>query len=190
MGTNQVNPLEFEKLENRPLNKNRKKREMVILPREVRTSDGTVQNVVTMSCGLGARCFNFSCVILDLAANQTAVIRIASRLWNATLVEDYAYGVNYVVIKSNAEIRLDPTLNIQQSRHNDYFSVETKAIPDVTLLPPREVSWWWLIIAVLLGLILLALLILFLWKVGFFKRKKPEYMRADTDDKDNLNYNR
>ncbi len=112
------------------------------------------------------------------------VIRIASRLWNATLVEDYAYGVNYVVIKSNAEIRLDPTLNIRQERHNDYFSVsssinldlytieiciwkkvETKAIPDVTLLPPREVSWWWLIIAVLLGLILLALLILILWKV-------------------------
>lgn len=51
------------------------------------------------------------------------VIRIASRLWNATLVEDYAYGVNYVVIKSNAEIRLDPTLNIKQDRHNDFFAV-------------------------------------------------------------------
>jgi len=49
---------------------------MVILPQEVRSSDGTVQNVVTMSCGpgsSGARCFSFNCVILDLAANQTAV---------------------------------------------------------------------------------------------------------------------
>jgi integrin alpha 7 len=188
MGPNQVNPLNFNKLsDTKSSNKARRKREMVILPREVRASDGTIQNVVTMSCGSGARCFNFNCVILDLAANQTAVIRIASRLWNATLVEDYAYGVNYVVIKSNAEIRLDPTLNIRQERHNDYFSVETKAIPDVTLLPPREVSWWWLIVAVLLGLILLALLILFLWKVGFFKRKKPGYTPAPTDDKDNLN---
>lgn len=53
--------------------KSRRKREMVILPREVRAPDGTIQNVVTMSCSAGARCFNFSCVILDLAANQTAV---------------------------------------------------------------------------------------------------------------------
>ena len=53
--------------------KSRRKREMVILPREVRASDGSIQNVVTMNCGSGARCFNFSCVILDLAANQTAV---------------------------------------------------------------------------------------------------------------------
>jgi len=184
MGPEQVNPLDFDKMPENRGTKTRRKREMVVLPREVRTSDGSIQNVVTMSCGSGARCFNFTCVVLDLAANQTAVIRIASRLWNATLVEDYAFGVNYVVIKSNAEIRLDPTLNIQQNRHNDFFSVETKAIPDVTLLLPREVSWWWLIIAVLLGLILLALLILILYKVGFFKRKKPGYMAANTDDKD------
>jgi len=172
--------------------KSRKKREMIILPRQVKASDGSIQHVVSMSCGSGARCFNFTCVILDLAANQTAVIRIPARLWNATLVEDYAYGVNYVIVKSNAEIRLDPNLNIRQERHNDYFSVETRAIPDVTLLSGKEVSIWVIIIAVLLGLILLSCLILLLWKVGFFQRKKHPsdhaYMAASTEDKDLQSY--
>lgn len=75
-------------------------------------------------------CFFKALDILDICFinYDFQVIRIASRLWNATLVEDYAYGVNYVVIKSNAEIRLDPTLNIQQNRINDFFSVRIDSL--------------------------------------------------------------
>ncbi|CAG2111788.1 unnamed protein product, partial [Medioppia subpectinata] len=85
MGPNQVNPLDFDinseynsVVDNVPMpesrgSKSRRKREMIVLPREVRASDGSIQNVVSMSCGSGARCFNFTCVVLDLAANQTAV---------------------------------------------------------------------------------------------------------------------
>lgn len=82
-----------------------------------------IHNRFVQGCKRGsARCLNFTCVILDLAANQTAVIKIKARLWNSTLVEDYAYGVNQVHIISNAEIRLDPLLNIKQYRVDDDYS--------------------------------------------------------------------
>ncbi|CAG2111789.1 unnamed protein product, partial [Medioppia subpectinata] len=62
MGPNQVNPLDFDinseynsvvdnvpKMPESRGSKSRRKREMIVLPREVRASDGSIQNVVSMS---------------------------------------------------------------------------------------------------------------------------------------------
>lgn len=36
--------------------------------------------------------------------------------------------------------------------------------------------WWYIVLAVLAGILLLILLIYLLWKLGFFNRKRPDFM--------------
>ncbi|EJW84018.1 hypothetical protein WUBG_05070, partial [Wuchereria bancrofti] len=42
----------------------------------------------------------------------------------------------------------------------------------------RGVPWWLYLIAILIGLVILALLILCLWRCGFFKRHRPPTEQA------------
>ncbi|RWS05411.1 integrin alpha-ps-like protein, partial [Dinothrombium tinctorium] len=168
----------------------RVKREMVVMPEKIE-EDGKIQNIVTFDCERGtAKCFTFTCFINDLRADQSAIVKIRARLWNPTFVEDYAHGVSQVHIISHAKIRLDPVLDIVQDRSNDYASAKTKAIPDLPSLPPEGPPLWVIILAIFLGILLLLIVIYILWKIGFFKRKKPAkgYMPANTDDKDFNSY--
>ncbi|KAI1301767.1 Integrin alpha-PS1 [Halotydeus destructor] len=187
----QLNPLglrkkmsEYSTSESAPYVK-RSKREVVVLPEEVR-EDGKTQQIVTMDClRRTAKCFKFSCYLVNLKAEQTAVIKLRARLWNSTFVEDYASGVNQVHINSHAKIKIDSALDIKQQRlDNDYAIAKTKAYPDLPLLPGQEAPLWIIIVAVLLGILLLIVLIAILWKLGFFERKKYGYVATDTDDKD------
>lgn len=136
--------------------------------------EGIRQNIVSMSCDhKTARCVRFSCFLSDLRANTTAVIKLRSRLWNSTLIEDYAHGVTLVQISSHAFIKLDSALDIRQTRiDNDATVAITNAYPDTLSLPPPEAPLWAYIIAIIVGIILLVVLILILWKLGFFERKK------------------
>jgi len=175
---------------NRPKREGRDKREVVVLPEEIR-EDGKTQQIVTMDClRRTARCFKFSCYLVDLKADQTAVIKLRARLWNSTFVEDYASGVNQVHINSHAKIKIDAALDIKQQRlDNDYAIAKTKAYPDLPLLPAQEAPLWIIILAVILGILLLVVLVLILWKLGFFERKKYGHIPVDSDDKDYSNYN-
>jgi hypothetical protein len=197
MGPGMVNPLglrkkslEYASTTSAPYSKKgRSKREVVVLPEEVR-EDGKTQHIVTMDCRRNtARCYRFSCYISELRAEQTAVIKIRARLWNGTFVEDYASGVNQVHINSHAKIKIDTALDIKQQRlDNDQAIAKTKAYPDLPLLPPQDAPLWIIILAIVLGLLLLIVLILILWKLGFFKRKKYGYIATETDDKEINSY--
>ncbi|RWS30057.1 integrin alpha-ps-like protein [Leptotrombidium deliense] len=163
---------------------------MVVLPEKIE-EDGKIQNIVILDCKRGtAKCYEFSCFVNNLRAGQNAVVKIRARLWNPTFVEDYAHGINQVHIVSHASLKLDPILDIEQKKDNDFASAKTKAIPDLPSLPAKGPSWWIILLAILLGIFLLLIVIFILWKIGFFKRRKPVdgYMPADTDDKDIHSY--
>lgn len=36
--------------------------------------------------------------------------------------------------------------------------------------------WWYIVLAVLAGILLLTLLIYLLWKLGFFNRRRPDFL--------------
>lgn len=145
----------------------RPKRELAAVAEELK-EDGKLQNIVTFDCyKKTAKCSRFSCFITDLKADQIAVVRLRARLWNATFVEDYAYGVNQVHIHSHARVKIDSALDIRQNRlDNDHAFAKTKAYPDLPHLPPQNAPLWAYVLATILGLLLLVVLIGILWKVS------------------------
>nr|CAD7203492.1 unnamed protein product [Timema douglasi] len=129
-----------------------------------------------MNCLLGtAKCIKFNCTLFNLKKDHSATIKIQARLWNSTLVEDYP-KVNQVNITSRAKIHLPESLNIRQTNtQDDEAYVVTTAFPDlIDQQEPEAVPIWIIVVAVVAGLLLLILLTLVLWKLGFFKRRRPD----------------
>ncbi|XP_014210649.1 integrin alpha-PS1 [Copidosoma floridanum] len=151
--------------------------EKVVTTRIVVDKDGHRRHVVTMNCKAGtAKCFEITCSIVNLQKKEEATIIIKARLWNSTLAEDYP-KVDRVNIASSAKIIIPPNVVIQQNNLTD-DSAEAITIAEPDLLDqqePEPVPIWIIIVAVVAGLLLLILLTLILWKIGFFKRRRPDH---------------
>uniref|UniRef100_A0A672SFT0 Integrin subunit alpha 6 n=1 Tax=Sinocyclocheilus grahami TaxID=75366 RepID=A0A672SFT0_SINGR len=128
-----------------------------------------------LSCSGDARCVEIKCPLQGL--DSTAVIILKSRLWNSTFLEDYV-SYNYLDIIVKASISLDVSAkNIVLK--NPETQVRLTVFPETTVTPFGGVPWWIILVAVLAGILMLALLVLLLWKCGFFKRaQKDEYDAA------------
>jgi integrin alpha 7 len=142
---------------------------------DVRKMIQSSANVVTLDCDQkSARCYTFNCSLGELKPGRSFVIRIRSRLWNSTFLEDYP-DVDAVVIYSKAEVKIDPELNIKQtSMDNDVLKIMTTATPEAQ--EPARVPIWVIIVSVVAGVIILVILILLLWKCGFFRRHQRDQM--------------
>ncbi|XP_014367387.2 integrin alpha-PS1 isoform X1 [Papilio machaon] len=168
-------------------NKVRRKRENDVVKAEAYTDkDGHRKHVVNMNCQKKtAKCIQFHCIIYGLRRMQASTITVRARLWNATLVEDYP-RVSHVNIASSAALRIPEHYNIHQSKHHDdVATVETVAYPDLKISEPSEVPLWVIIVSVIVGLIVLILLIIALWKLGFFKRSRPDPTLSGNLEKNN-----
>lgn len=119
-----------------------------------------------------AKCIPIRCSIRNLGAKSSASIRIVARLWNATLVEDYAH-VNLVNIQSRGELLLPEDMRSKQDQSDDVATVDTKAYANL-LEQSKPVPLWVILLSIFAGLLLLALIILLLYKLGFFERKRPD----------------
>ncbi|KRY74184.1 Integrin alpha ina-1 [Trichinella pseudospiralis] len=120
-----------------------------------------------------AKCFPIRCIIDHLEPNITATIRILSRLWNSTFVEDYR-DVDHVLIESRAWIEVDRRQGIEETNYLDNEATAvTRAQPDMPQIEEKlKIPLWIIILAVLGGIFLLMLITVLLWKCGFFKRGK------------------
>uniref|UniRef100_A0A8C2JDU5 Integrin subunit alpha 6 n=1 Tax=Cyprinus carpio TaxID=7962 RepID=A0A8C2JDU5_CYPCA len=123
-----------------------------------------------LSCSGDARCVEIKCPLQGL--DSTAVVILKSRLWNSTFLEDYV-SYNYLDIIVKASISLDVSAkNIVLK--NPETQVRLTVFPETAVTPFGGVPWWIILVAVLAGILMLALLVLLLWKCGFFKRSKYE----------------
>ncbi|XP_012263310.2 integrin alpha-PS1 isoform X2 [Athalia rosae] len=156
--------------------RDRRDTEKVVNTKTTIDKDGHRHQVVSMNCEAStAKCFDITCIIYNLQRKQEAVITLKARLWNSTLVEDYP-RVDMVKIGSNAKIIIPPQVVIQQENLKDDQGIaETIAYPDLLDQQDSEpVPIWIIIVAIVAGLLLLILLTLVLWKLGFFKRRRPD----------------
>ncbi|XP_077979308.1 integrin alpha-6-like [Glandiceps talaboti] len=130
--------------------------------------------VETLSCDHEtAKCFTFNCTLGPLEGGTSASVKIMSRLWNSTFLEDYR-AVTKVNIVSKGEVKIiDAPFVRQTDIANDKEEVITEATPDIDIREGKKgIPIWIYIVAALAGLLLLIIVVLILWKCGFFKRKR------------------
>ncbi|XP_059539141.1 integrin alpha-7 isoform X2 [Myotis daubentonii] len=122
---------------------------------------------ITLDCARGtANCVLFSCPLYSF--DRAAVLHVWGRLWNSTFLEEYS------AVKS-LEVIVRANITVKSSIKNLVLRDASTVIPVMVYLDPvavvaEGVPWWVILLAVLAGLLVLALLVLLLWKCGFFRR--------------------
>nr|KAF6495367.1 integrin subunit alpha 6 [Rousettus aegyptiacus] len=128
----------------------------------------------TLNCSVNVKCVNIRCPLRGLDSKASVVLR--SRLWNSTFLEEYS-KMNYLDILVRASIDVTgATENIKLP--NAGTQVRVTVFPSKTVAQHSGVPWWIILVAVLAGILMLALLVLLLWKCGFFKRNKKDHYDA------------
>ncbi|XP_032973514.1 integrin alpha-7 isoform X4 [Rhinolophus ferrumequinum] len=122
---------------------------------------------ITLDCARGtANCVVFSCPLYSF--DRAAVLHVWGRLWNSTFLEEYS------AVKS-LEVIVRANITVKSSIKNLVLRDASTVIPVMVYLDPvavvaEGVPWWVILLAVLAGLLVLALLVLLMWKCGFFRR--------------------
>ncbi|KAF2350671.1 FG-GAP repeat [Trinorchestia longiramus] len=154
-----------------------------------------------LSCG-ASNCSRMVCLVSNLEAGEHIVVRVQSRLWVDTIE---ALGMSEVTISSRLVVRTLPATPVRANVNGEDSDVE---VPDWAAITPMggiesTVQIWsgsvssvvrasvkpiqssieWIIIlgSILVGLFLLALLILILWALGFFKRRRVPHDASEQE---------
>ncbi|XP_065200143.1 integrin alpha-PS1 isoform X2 [Planococcus citri] len=163
-----------ESSSNAKYNRVKRDTEMTVTP-ETYYKDGKKYKIVKMNCILKTvKCLKFSCELNLIESKQFASIIIKSRLWDATLIEDYS-DVDLIKISSRAKMHIPSSSVTLQNIYSDEFLVETSARVNIRgQQTPESIPLYYIIGAILIGLLMFILLTLLLWKLGFFKRRRPD----------------
>lgn len=123
-------------------------------------------------------CVKVTCQLRNLRKDATNVIlKMESRLWVENLLEDKPRSWN-IVSRARVVVNSLPYIITQPSKPIEMFKeLSLQAIP-MTLLETQPVPLWAIILSISLGILFLIIIAATLWKVGFFKRKKPDYAAA------------
>ncbi|XP_006889367.1 PREDICTED: integrin alpha-3 [Elephantulus edwardii] len=125
--------------------------------------------VTTLSCNNGgARCVWLECPIPDTQVITNVTVQ--ARVWNSTFIEDYR-DFDRVTVHSEATLFLRtsvPTISMENKTIQFFVDVDSDLVEEL----PAEIELWMVLVAVSAGLLLLGLIILLLWKCGFFKRAR------------------
>ncbi|KAM9597553.1 integrin alpha-3 [Trichechus inunguis] len=122
-----------------------------------------------LTCANGrARCVWLECPIPD--ALVITNVTVQARVWNSTFIEDYK-DFDRVRVNGWATLFLRtsvPTINMENKTIWFSVDIDSELVEEL----PAEIELWLVLVAVGAGLLLLGLIILLLWKCGFFKRAR------------------
>lgn len=132
----------------------------------------------TLSCN-NISCLRIKCLVGHLDRGHSAVIKIRSRLWAHTFLQrrndPYILNSTVSIMVISVPYRIQPSTLPQHK--SSMGTLVLWGTPDVSFAVPL----WVIILAILLGLLVLAVLTLAMWKCGFFDRARPP---ADDDVSD------
>ncbi|GIY65487.1 integrin alpha-8 [Caerostris extrusa] len=145
-------------------------REKRSLPRNLTDKNSAFQD--EMSCG-PTLCTKIRCSVFNLTKDEQVIFTIRSRLWKNTLDE---LGLDDVHISSKLVSRVTSLPHDVDPSYLGYKAlfVTTKVNPESAAPQLHMVPWWILILSVSVGLLILGLLALVLWQLGFFRRRRVE----------------
>ena len=115
-------------------------------------------------------CTKILCTVYELATNDRVIFAIKSRLWKDSMeritLEELQISSKLVALVTQLPYDYAPDLikpMIAQATTKVHI-IGLKAMP---------IPLWLIILAIIIGLMILSGLIFGLWKLGFFKRKRP-----------------
>ncbi|XP_045441795.1 integrin alpha-8 isoform X2 [Pipistrellus kuhlii] len=128
------------------------------------------------------KCLQISCAVGRLGGGESAVLKVRSRLWAKTFLQrkNDPYSLASLV---SFEVKKMPYKDQPAKLPEGNIAIKTSVIwatPNVSFSIPL----WVIILAILLGLLVLAILTLALWKCGFFDRSRPP--QDDMNDREQL----
>uniref|UniRef100_A0A7M4F088 Integrin subunit alpha 8 n=1 Tax=Crocodylus porosus TaxID=8502 RepID=A0A7M4F088_CROPO len=128
------------------------------------------------------KCLIITCIVGQLDRGTSAALKIRSRLWAQTFLQrkndHYTLSSNVSFGVKKMPYKVQPAKFPEGS-----IAIKTSVIwatPNVSFIIPL----WVIILAILLGLLVLAMLTLALWKCGFFDRSRPP--QDDMADREQL----
>ncbi|KAK3569132.1 hypothetical protein QTP86_024487 [Hemibagrus guttatus] len=141
------------------------------------------EDMLTLDCGK-AQCLRIKCQVGRLERGQSAILFIYSRLAVSTFLQADVQNHSYVVKSSAAFSVIEmPYKNLEFELPVNSTSASLSVVwVNSELTQPAPI--WVVVVAVLAGLLLLALLIFIMYKLGFFKRVRPP--QEDGTEKEQL----
>ncbi|XP_066061333.1 integrin alpha-IIb isoform X1 [Chamaea fasciata] len=129
-------------------------------------------DLVRVDCD-NATCVDITCHVPSLGKDQRALVSVHALLWMDTLQQREHLPTQFL-IQSQAWFNTSSMPYRVVPRVLPTGKTETNTLV-VRASPGGEgaVPVWWVVLGVLAGLLLLTLLILLMWKMGFFKRTRP-----------------
>ncbi|XP_078480563.1 LOW QUALITY PROTEIN: integrin alpha-11-like [Lampetra planeri] len=132
-----------------------------------------------LNCATG-RCHRVACVVETLEVGQEELIHIKGWLWTPSLT---VMKFKSLKLNTTAELQLNRSQLILMKEDSRWRYI----VMEITKERGSSVPLWIIIGSVLGGLLLLALLIYMLWKMGFFRRHYLQLIRDnDKDGRENL----
>ncbi|XP_034271937.1 integrin alpha-IIb isoform X1 [Pantherophis guttatus] len=173
LSTNETNPLKLnvQKPTIAPSNWHWRERRDV--------SFSTFKEHIEVNCS-SQLCAVIHCQVGTLERGHGAMVTIHSVLWLPSFQE----FPKQLLIQSRAQfIATGMPYNIQPEVLPNGAALAKTLVEWVNPDAERDIPIWWILTAVLVGLFLLAVFIIVLWKTGFFKRKRPP-----TEDEEQLTH--
>uniref|UniRef100_T1JAL1 Uncharacterized protein n=1 Tax=Strigamia maritima TaxID=126957 RepID=T1JAL1_STRMM len=124
-----------------------------------------------LSCG-STLCSQIVCTAQFLKRGNHAYFKIRSRLWTSSLK---TLGFDELKITSKIVSRITslPSAVQEDILEPKVHVIETVVSPADVAAGRKQVPWWIIAAAVCMGMLLLSILVIVLWKLGFFLRKRP-----------------
>ncbi|XP_069780423.1 integrin alpha-1 [Narcine bancroftii] len=120
-------------------------------------------------CENNAVCASISCIVYPSSLVQ---FNISLRIWKPSFIKAAFKSIS-LIVTATLTIEDSPFVVLNNA-------IERRAVRQVTLTVSKEsyggVPFWVILLSILAGLLLLALVILALWKAGFFRRPLKEKM--------------
>ncbi|XP_049717148.1 integrin alpha-IIb [Elephas maximus indicus] len=136
-----------------------------------------LQDPILVNCD-SAPCTVVQCELQEMARGKRAMVTVLAFLWLPSLRQR---PLDQFVLQSHAWFNVSalpyavPALSLPRGE----ALVQTQLL---RVLEERDVPIWWILVGVLGGLLLLTLLVLAMWKVGFFKRNRPPLEEEDEEE--------
>ncbi|XP_026152925.1 integrin alpha-1 isoform X2 [Mastacembelus armatus] len=128
-------------------------------------------SVFLLSCEK-LECASFTCSLPEAKISQ---VNLTFRVWKPTFIKG-EFSSLHMLVNGSLGIK---NINLYELSKTDRTRVVKIQISKETL---GGIPIWVIILSILIGLLILALVIFILWKLGFFKRKSRDYTKEEIMD--------